>query len=81
MKIRENLAVSDNGFVFDPETGESFTVNLVGVDIIKQLQKNPSKEDLIERMEEEYEIDALTLEKSISDFLIMMQEFKLTEND
>ena len=31
MKIRENLAVSDNGFVFDPETGESFTVNEVGV--------------------------------------------------
>ena len=81
MKIRDNIAVSDNGFVFDPETGESFTVNLVGVDIIKQLQKNSSKDELIEKMEKEYEIDALTLEKSVNDFLIMMQEFKLTENE
>ena len=81
MKIRENLAVSDNGFVFDPETGESFTVNEVGVSIIKQLQKDSDQEKLVSILEEEYEIDSLTLEKSISDFMIMMQEFKLTENE
>jgi len=81
MKVRENLAVSKNGFVFDPETGESFTVNEVGIEIISQLQKNPNQEELINKLEEIYEIDSLTLEKSISDFLIMMQEFKLTEND
>jgi len=81
MKIRENLAVSDNGFVFDPETGESFTVNEVGVSIIKQLQKNTESEELMNVLEGEYEIDRLTLEKSISDFLIMMREFKLTENE
>jgi len=81
MKIRENLAVSDNGFVFDPETGESFTVNEVGVSIIKQLQNNSDHDELIQVLEEEYEIDRLTLEKSISDFMTMMQEFKLTEND
>ena len=81
MKIRENLAVSDNGFVFDPETGESFTVNAVGVEIIQQLQKDSNQEELIRKMVEEYEIDSLALEKSISDFLTMMQEFKLTEND
>ena len=81
MKIRENLAVSDNGFVFDPETGESFTVNQVGVSIIKQLQTDPDHDTLIQILEEEYEIDSLTLEKSIHDFMTMMQEFKLTEND
>ena len=81
MKIRENLAVSDNGFVFDPETGESFTVNAVGVEIIKQLQKNSDRVELINILEKDYGMDSLVLEKSISDFLTMMQEFKLTEND
>ncbi len=81
MKVRENLAVSKNGFVFDPETGESFTVNEVGIEIIIQLQKSPDQKELISKLEDIYEIDNLTLEKSVADFLIMMQEFKLTEND
>lgn len=81
MKVRENLAVSKNGFVFDPETGESFTVNPIGIEIIIQLQKNPDKEELIEILEQEYDTDALTIEKSVSDFLTIMQELKLTEND
>lgn len=81
MKIRSNLAVSENGFVFDPRTGESFTVNELGVEIINQLKINSDKGSLIKHLEEIYEVDELTLEKSISDFMNMMQDFNLLEND
>ena len=81
MKIRSNLAVSENGFVFDPKTGESFTVNEVGVEIINQLKETSSIDELIKNLEEKYEVDQYTLEKSITDFLNMMQEFNLTEDE
>ncbi len=81
MKIRSNLAVSENGFVFDSKTGESFTVNEVGVEIINQLKKTSSTDELIKTLEEKYEVDSYTLEKSVTDFLNMMQEFNLIENE
>ena len=81
MKIRSNLAVSEKGFVFDPKTGESFNVNEVGVEVINQLKKTSNIEEIINNLEEIYEVDKYTLEKSITDFLNMMQEFNLTENE
>jgi len=35
MKIRPNIAISENGFIFNPDTGESFTVNPIGREIIR----------------------------------------------
>lgn len=81
MKIRSNLAVSENGFVFDPKTGESFTVNEVGVEIINQLKKTSDLDKVMKNIESNYEVDHYTLEKSITDFVNMMQEFNLLENE
>ncbi len=81
MKIRSNLAVSENGFVFDPKTGESFTVNELGVEIINQLKVTSNIDELLKKLEETYDVDPYTLEKSVTDFLNMMQEFNLTENE
>ena len=81
MKIRSNIAVSENGFVFDPKTGESFTVNEVGIEIITQLKKNPNLDDVLKTIEEDYDVDHYTLEKSVNDFMKMMQEFNLLEDE
>ena len=34
MNIRKDIAISDTGFVFDPVTGESFSLNPIGVEIL-----------------------------------------------
>ena len=34
MEIKKNIAISETGFVFDPSTGDSFTLNAVGLEII-----------------------------------------------
>lgn len=81
MKIRSNLAVSEDGFVFDPKTGESFTVNQVGVDIINLLKKGSTLEELSKQLEKKYDADHFTIEKSVSDFLEMMKEYNLIEHE
>lgn len=35
----QQLAVSDTGFVFDPQTGQSFTVNRTGLIVIHLLKR------------------------------------------
>ncbi|MFA7409794.1 MAG: hypothetical protein WCY83_06175 [Bacteroidales bacterium] len=39
-KIKPGLRISDQGVVFDPSTGESFTVNETGLAILKSLRGN-----------------------------------------
>ena len=34
MDIKDNIAISSNGFIFDSGTGESYSVNPPGADII-----------------------------------------------
>ena len=38
MKISSNIAVSDSGFIFNPTTGDSFSTNVVGMEIIRILK-------------------------------------------
>ena len=37
MKLKKNIAVSETGFLFDPNTGESYNLNNTGQLIIKLL--------------------------------------------
>jgi len=33
MRIRKNIAISDTGFIFNPTTGDSYSINQVGQEI------------------------------------------------
>jgi hypothetical protein len=38
MKIPEEVKISDNGFVFNSKTGDSFSLNPFGLELIKNIQ-------------------------------------------
>jgi PqqD family protein of HPr-rel-A system len=50
-----DLAVSDSGFVFDPLTGHTFTVNLTGLALLTALKQGLSLEEATRRLREEFE--------------------------
>jgi hypothetical protein len=39
MRIRKNIAISENGFIFNPLTGDSFSVNETGIFIIQKTKR------------------------------------------
>ena len=39
MKLKKNIAISESGFVFDPHSGESFSVNPIGAEIIELIKR------------------------------------------
>lgn len=79
MKLKKNIALSDTGFVFDPSTGDSFTVNPIGLEIIKHLKDGMSKGAILGLLAEQYETDAVNVEKDYADFTNMLHKLKLTE--
>lgn len=77
MELRKNLAISDTGFVFDSGNGESYSVNPVGLEIIRLLNEGLSDEDLKAHMLEKYEVDSETFDLVYFDFIRSLQQFKL----
>ncbi|RLD35492.1 MAG: PqqD family protein [Bacteroidetes bacterium] len=81
MTIKNDIAISDSGFVFAPGTGESFTVNPIGAEIIQMLKEEKSVQQISERMLEKYNTDATTVEKDVNDFISMLRHFSLIETN
>ena len=79
MKLKKNIAISESGFIFNPEIGTSFTTNSLGVAILKQLKTKTSTEEIIESVVKNYEIDAITCEKDLNDFLRILNQFNLID--
>jgi len=65
----ERLAVSESGFVFDPVSGHSFTVNETGLSILRVIQKDRRLDRLREVLLSEYDVDRTTLERDLLEYL------------
>ena len=79
MRIKKNIAISDTGFVFNPTTGDSYSINQVGQEILGYLSKDKSKDEIISLMTSEYDIDSPSFEKYFFDFLSMLRQFELLD--
>lgn len=71
------LAINEEGFVFDPTTGESFTVNGTGLEILKGLKEKKSLEEIAERITELYTADKDEAERDAADFMDQLRSINL----
>ena len=78
-KMLSNVAVSDNGFLFLPTTGESFTLNEIGKKILDLLKQNNSSEEIIEKIVNEFDIDNIVAERDFNDFINQLKNFRLVD--
>jgi len=72
-----NLAINETGFIFDPITGNSFTTNTLGIEIIEQLKKGREIQEISDYLLEEYDVGENELEQDIMDFVKNLQNFYL----
>ncbi|MBI4647964.1 MAG: PqqD family protein [Bacteroidia bacterium] len=79
MKVKPNLAVSENGFIFDPATGDSYSCNPVGAEMIELIKKNASPEEIKKHFIEKYNVLASTIEKDLVDFKSILKQYRLIE--
>jgi hypothetical protein len=81
MQIKKNIAISDTGFVFDPGNGDSFSVNPIGLEILKLLKDGQSEDEIKKNIVSKYQVDNDTVEKDFYDFTKMIETLKLTESE
>lgn len=71
------LAISDEGFIFDPTTGESFGANQTGIYILKELKENKSVSEIVMKLMEHFEVSQIDAERDIQDFIDSLRLHKL----
>ncbi len=69
MIIKGNVALSDNGFVFNPSTGDSYTLNNTGKEALALIKEGKDINEIATLMLEKYEVDQTTLERYLVDFV------------
>lgn len=73
--VSENIAISDSGFVFHPVTGETFTLNPIGKEILTQIQKGISLEKITIEITEKFDVEKNVVERDLEDFLSQLKNF------
>jgi hypothetical protein len=81
MKINRKVALSETGFVFDAGTGDSYSINPIGVEIIEYIKQNLTKEEIKKKLGDKYDVSTPELEKSLDDYFGALNTFNILEND
>lgn len=79
MKIKENIAISETGFVFNPNTGDSFTLNETARKVIALINEGKTIEQTAKILKETFDVDDTTLERYLFDFVYDLRINKLLE--
>jgi hypothetical protein len=79
MKLKKNIATSEAGFIFNPGTGDSFSVNNTGAEILAMFKENITQQEIIENISIKYEVEKSQLEKDLDDFVTQLYGFNLLE--
>lgn len=79
MKIKKNIASSENGFIFNPSTGDSFSSNTIAADILKLSKAGFSSEEIKVKILNDYDVESSQLERDWEDFLHQLRDGNLLE--
>ena len=77
MKLVKNLAVSESGFLFLPTTGETFTVNEIGREVLAALQTGKVETEIVSMLTERYDVEPNAVVHDVRDFLSQLGQHHL----
>lgn len=69
------IAISDTGFIFDPQTGQSFTLNRTGLVTLSILKRGSSIDETAEQLSHQYGITEETAVNSVEAFLLQLGRY------
>ncbi len=71
----KRLAINDSGFVFDPMSGQSFTVNPCGLELLKLMQKQADVTLINHQILREFEVSPEILERDFLEFSEQLRRY------
>jgi hypothetical protein len=79
MKLKKNIATSEAGLIFNPGTGDSFSVNNIGIEILALLKDDKSHQEIISYISSRYDVERKQIEKDMDDFVSQLTDYNLLD--
>lgn len=80
MLLKKNIALSESGFIFNPSTGDSYTVNKIAAEILESLKANIPLAAIRAQLLKQYDIDEKSLDEDLNDFFGHLRQLRLAED-
>lgn len=77
LKLKKNIALSESGFIFDPSTGDSFSVNGSGLKILELLKSGYQETEIVEALAEHFEAEIKPIREDLDDFINHLKQLKM----
>jgi predicted Rdx family selenoprotein len=77
----KDLAISETGFVFDPFSGGTFTVNATGQVIFKGLRDGQTPAEIVQRLRAEFDAVGDDVLEEVHDFLRVLKGYGWSSGD
>lgn len=71
------LALNDEGFVFDPQTGDSYQVSETGMFLLREFKEGRHAEEAAIRLTEFFDVPLDEAQRDCVDFLARLRQFNL----
>lgn len=81
MNLKKKIAVSETGFIFDPTTGDSFSLNPVAAEILTLLKDGKKEDEIKKHFLKEYDVDEPTFDRCYLDFVAMLRLYNMVEEN
>jgi hypothetical protein len=77
--LKTEITLTESGFLFDHNTGLTYSLNPTGLFIFRQLQAEKDPEDVLKHLLYEFSVDEDTARKDLDDYFRQLREMGLVE--
>jgi hypothetical protein len=81
VRLKKNIALSESGFIFDPSTGDSFSVNGTGLKILEYLKSGLNESEIVKALGENFDADIRLIREDLDDFINHLKQLKMIADE
>ena len=75
--MHENLALSENGFLFDTRTGNTYSLNRTGTFLLRRLIDGTARNELEACLIEGFDVEPEAASHDVEQFLFLLRDLKI----
>ena len=80
MNLKKNIATSENGFIFNPATGDSYSSNPIAAEILNSMKDGKHCIEIKQAILDKYDVEPNQLERDWDDWMAQLKDANLLEN-
>ncbi len=81
MQLDPALAISDAGYIFNPATGDSFSINPTALLVVQQLKEGMQLPAIVTSVTRQFDVPAAIAERDVEDFISYLRQLKMITHE